>query len=183
MSPIAPLPTITETTPQMGTIPTVTTPLPITCFTPKMENRSFYQTWERPLNLLPPSSPIDSILVDLVQRQRDLFLGGSLREIVIGPYSPSLEALLNPARSNSVHPLISVMSSLLEKTSLRGFPEKVAALFLMNCLTQWRIMLSEETYNNLPEWFVPGVSQLLVPHRIWVDHVSTRNYQLIDYPI
>jgi len=111
---------------------------------------------------------VDNILIGLLQRQRGLAISGNSREIVIGPYSPSLKALLNPEKSNAVHPVASVITSLLQRTVLRAVPEKVAALFVM----KWQILPSEETYNNLAEWHIPRAPQLLIPHPIWVDQVS-----------
>jgi hypothetical protein len=171
-SPIIPPTLMNETIPQMDPTPTVTAPVPISYDIPPTVNHSSLPAWELPLRLVPPTGPVDSILIGLLQRQRGLAISGNSREVVIGPYSPSLKALLNPEQSNSVHPVASVITSLLQRTALRGLPEKVAALFVMNHLSQWQILPSEETYNNLPEWHVPRASQLLTPHAIWIDQVS-----------
>ena len=172
-SPIIP-PTMTnDTIPQMDPAPLITAPVPISYDPTPIANQPSLPPWELPLRLVPPTGPVDSILIGLLQRQRGLAISGNPREIVIGPYSPSLKALLNPEQSNSVHPIASVITSLLHRTALRGLPEKVAALFVINHLCQWQILPTEETYNNLPEWHVPRASQLLKPHPIWVDQVST----------
>ena len=166
-----------KTIPQMDPVPTVNPPVPISYDIPTMVNQPSLQTWELPLRLVPPTGPVDSILICLLQRQRGLAINGNSREIVTGPFSPSLKALLNPEQSNSVHAVASVISSLLQRTALRGLPEKAAVLFVMNHLSQWQILPSEKTYSNLPEWNVPRVSQLLTPHPIWIDHVSVRIVQ------
>jgi hypothetical protein len=161
-----------ETIPQMKAVQVVSPPVPVSYDLPTVENQPSHQTWELPLRLVPPTGPVDSILMGLLQRQRRLAINGSPREIVIGPYSPSLKALLNPEQSNMAHPVASIITNLLQRTALRGLPEKAAALFVMNHLSQWQILPSEETYNNLPEWHVPRASQLLTPHPIWIDQVS-----------
>jgi len=166
-----------KTIPQMDPIPAVNPPVPISYDIPTMVNQPSLQTWELPLRLVPPTGPVDSILICLLQRQRGLAINGNSREIVTGPFSPSLKALLNPEQSNSVHAVASVISSLLQRTALRGLPEKAAVLFVMNHLSQWQILPSEKTHSNLPEWNVPRVSQLLTPHPIWIDHVSVRSVQ------
>jgi Domain of unknown function (DUF3425) len=166
-----------ETIPQMDPVPVVNPPVPISYDLPTMVNQPSLQAWELPLRLVPPTGPVDSILICLLQRQRGLAINGNSREIVIGPFSPSLKALLNPEQSDSVHAAASVITSLLQRTALRGLPEKVAVLFVMNHLSQWQILPSEKTYNNLPEWHVPRVSQLLTPHPIWIDQVSVRIVQ------
>jgi hypothetical protein len=166
--------------PPMDPAPLPNPPVPASYEDPAFVNQSSRPAWELPLRLVPPTSSVDSILIGLLQRQRGLALSGSSRESVIGSYSPSLKALLNPEQSNSVHPVTSVISSLLQRTALRGLPEKVAALFLVYRLSQWQILPSEETYNNLPEWHVPRASQLFTPHPIWVDQVSIK-YSYFNY--
>jgi hypothetical protein len=161
-----------ETNPQMEPTPVVTAPVPISYDTAPPVSQPSLPTWELPLRLVPPTGPVDSILIGLLQRQRGLAISGNSREIVIGPYSPSLKALLHPEKSNAVHPVASVITSLLQRTVLRAVPEKVAALFVMNHLCQWQILPSKETYNNLAEWHIPRAPQLLIPHPIWVDQVS-----------
>jgi Domain of unknown function (DUF3425) len=173
-SPIIPPAMINETIPQMDPAPVVNPPAPTSYDIPALVNQPSLQVWELPLRLVPPTGPVDSILIGLLQRQRGLAISGNSKELVIGPYSPSLKALLNPEQSNSVHPVASVISSLLQRTALRGLPEKVAALFVMHHLSQWQILPSEETYNNLAEWHTPRASQLLTPHPIWIDQVSSR---------
>ncbi|KAE9378157.1 hypothetical protein N431DRAFT_366476 [Stipitochalara longipes BDJ] len=171
-SPIIP-PTMTnEAIPQMDPTPTVSASVPISYDVPTVTTQPSLPAWELPLRLVPPTGPVDSILIGLLQRQRGLAISGNPREIVIGPYSPSLKALLNPEQSNTVHPVASVITSLLQRTALRGLPEKVAALFVMNHLCQWQILPSEETYNNLAEWHIPRASQLLTPHPIWIDQIA-----------
>ena len=146
---------------------------------PAFVNHSGTPAWKHPLRLVPPTGPVDSILIGLLQRQRSVAQSGSPKEAVIGSYSPSLKALLNPEHSNSVHPINSVISGLLQRTALRALPEKAAALFVIHHLCQWQILPSEETYGNLPEWHVPRPSQLLTPHPIWIDQVSiSRSSQL-----
>jgi hypothetical protein len=166
-----------EPTPQMDPAPIVNPPILISYDVPAIVNQLSPQAWDLPLRLVPPTGPVDSILIGLLQRQRGLAISGNSRELVIGPYSPSLRALLNPEQSNSVHLVASVISSLLQRTALRGLPEKVAALFVMHHLSQWQILPSEETYNNLAEWHVPRASQLLTPHPIWIDQVSMNFFQ------
>jgi len=171
-SPIIPPAMTNETIPQMDPNPAATAPVPISYDIPPVASKPALPAWELPLRLVPPTGPVDSILIGLLQRQRGLAISGNSRETVIGPYSPSLKALLNSEQSNSVHPIASVITSLLQRTALRGLPEKVAALFVMNHLCQWQILPTEETYSNLPEWHIPRAFQLLTPHPIWIDQVS-----------
>ncbi|CAG8975273.1 hypothetical protein HYALB_00007974 [Hymenoscyphus albidus] len=134
-------------------------------------NQPSLHPWELPLNLLPPTGPVDAILIGLLQRQRRLALEGVTGDELIGPPVPSVQALLHPTRSNEVHPVSSVISNLLQRTTLRGVPEKVAVLFLIYRITQWQISPSQETYNNLPDWFLPRSSQLVTRHPMWASQI------------
>lgn len=129
------------------------------------------QSWEIPLRFVAPTGPVDSIFVSLLQRQRQFALEGTRGTALIGPVSPSLKALVNPEQSNKVHPVASVISNLLQRTSLRSLPEKIAAMVVIYSLVQWQIFPTEETYNNIPEWFTPRASQLFTAHPFWATMV------------
>jgi hypothetical protein len=116
-SPIIPPAMMNEPTPQMDPAPIVNPPVLISYDVPAIVNQLSPQAWDLPLRLVPPTGPVDSILIGLLQRQRGLAISGNSRELVIGPYSPSLRALLNPEQSNSVHLVASVISSLLQRTA------------------------------------------------------------------
>jgi hypothetical protein len=129
------------------------------------------QSWEIPLRFIAPTGPVDSILVSLLQRQRALSLEGTTGIDLIGPISPSLKALLNPEQSHSVHHVASVIANLLQRTSLRSLPEKIAAILIIYSLVQWQISPSQKTYDNIPEWFAPRASQLFTAHPLWATMV------------
>lgn len=130
-------------------------------------------TWNMPLRFVAPTGPLDSILLSLLQRQRGASLEGITGASLIGPTSPSLRALVNPDQSQLVHPVASVLGSLLQRTSLRCLVDKVAAMVVMYSLVQWQISPSQETYNNIPDWYVPRASQHLTPHPIWMTTVTS----------
>jgi hypothetical protein len=132
-------------------------------------------SWEIPLRFLSPTGPVDSILIGLLQRQRALSLEGSPAISLIGPTSPSLKALINPEQSDAVHAVASVISNLLQRTSLKSLPEKIAAMLVIYGLVQWQILPSQETYSNLPDWFTPRASQLFTAHPVWSTLVSLRS--------
>jgi hypothetical protein len=64
-----------------------------------------------------------------------------------------------------------VISNLLQRTALRGLPEKVAPLFIMYRLCQWQILPSLEMFNNISEWYKPRSSQFVTPHPIWATQI------------
>lgn len=128
-------------------------------------------SWKLLLRLLPPTCPVDYLLINLVQRQRSLLASGVAKAEVIGPYHPSLRALAYPDQTWNGNAISTLIANLLLRTSLPGFAEKAAFLFVMYHLAQWQIAPSAETYNNLPEWHTPRASQLLTPHPIWVTQI------------
>lgn len=130
------------------------------------------QSWEIPLRFVAPTGPVDSIFVSLLQRRRQIALEGTSGIALIGPASPSLKALVNPEQSNNVHPVASVISNLLQRTSLRSLPEKIAAMLIIYSLVQWQISPTEETYNNIPEWFTPRASQQFTAHPFWATMIA-----------
>jgi len=135
-------------------------------------NQPSLSAWKFPLCLVEPNGPIDSILIGLNESQGSLAPSGTRGTLVIGPFSPSFKALLNPEYSNSVHPVTSVTSNIPHMLPFRGLPMRAAALFVSYHFSQWQIFPSEATYNNLPEWHVPRASQLITPRPIWVDQVN-----------
>jgi hypothetical protein len=128
--------------------------------------------WELPLQFIPPTGPVDAILIGVLDRQKSLARSGASGPHLIGPLQPSLTALVNPERSNEVHPVASVLSNLLQRTTLRSLTEKAAALFVMYRLCQWQIAPSLETFRNIPDWFAPQSSQFFTPHPIWVTQIA-----------
>jgi hypothetical protein len=134
---------------------------------PAFANQPSLHSWELPLRFVPPTGPVDSILIGLLQRQRSLALSGTTEAALIGPYHPNLRGLVNLEDSASTHPISSVLADLIRRTQLKGLAEKSAALYVIYRLTQWQISPSAETYNNLPDWYGPRASQLLTGHPIW----------------
>ena len=135
-------------------------------------NQSPQPAWSIPLRLVPPTSPFDSILLGLIQRQKSLANNGADETVVTGPHQPSMKALLySDHPNNKSHPISTVISNLLHKTALRDLPEKAAILYLMYRFTQWQILPSSSTYNALPDWQTPRVTQLITPHPAWVSQI------------
>ncbi|KAH8685757.1 hypothetical protein BGZ60DRAFT_523038 [Tricladium varicosporioides] len=159
--------------PAMQYMPTMA-PAPLATSMPTMSsflNQPSRHSWELPLRFLPPTGPVDAILIGILQRQRSLALSGTTGETLTGPTQPSLQALIHPERSNEIHPIASVISGLLQRTALRGLAEKVGALFVIYRLTQWQISPNLTTFNNLPEWHQPRSSQYVTPHPIWATQI------------
>lgn len=127
--------------------------------------------WELPLRLLPPSCPVDHLIIGIVQRQRSLLAAGAPKAEVVGPYHPSLRILAYPDQTEDGNALSTLIANLLNRTPLPGLPERAACLLAVYHLVQWQIAPSPETYGNLPEWHKPGASQLITPHPIWVTQI------------
>ncbi|PVH68209.1 hypothetical protein DL98DRAFT_368531, partial [Cadophora sp. DSE1049] len=123
--------------------------------------------WELSLQFLPPTGPVDSILIGLLQRQRSIATQSTPGSLLVGPYHPDLRALVNPEMSNNIHPVVSTISNLFQRIEYAGFAEKTAALFLVYHFVQWQILPTMETYHNMPDWFCPRHSQLVTAHPFW----------------
>lgn len=145
---------------------------------PYFVNQPPPHTWELPLQFVPPTGPVDSILIGLLQRQRNMALSGARGAALIGPYYPNLRGLLNLEDSVSTHPVSSVLADLIRRTQLKGLAEKAAALYVIYRLTQWQISPCAETYNLLPDWYGPRASQILTGHPIWSTLVSLSSFEI-----
>jgi hypothetical protein len=128
--------------------------------------------WELPLRLIPPSCPVDHLLIGIVQNLRGLIAAGASEAEVLGPYHPSLRIIAYPDQSEDGNALSTLIANLLQRTQLIGLPEKAACMFVMYHLAQWQIAPSPETYSNLPEFHKPRASQLLTPHPIWASQIT-----------
>ncbi|KAH6674331.1 hypothetical protein B0J14DRAFT_480362, partial [Halenospora varia] len=174
MSPAMQLPIRNDISMSMQYMPAMTS-VPLATSMPTMSssflNQPSRHSWELPLRFLPPTGPVDAILIGILQCQRSLALNGTAGESLTGPVQPSLQALIRPERSNETHPVASIISSLLHRTALRGLAEKVGALYVIYRLTQWQITPNIRTFNNLPEWHQPRSSQYITPHPIWVTQI------------
>lgn len=135
-------------------------------------NQPSLLTWELPLRFISPTGPVDSILIGLLQRQRNLALSGAAGIALTGPYHPNMRGLLNSEDSTSNHPVSSILADMIRRTRLKGFAEKAAALYIIYRLMQWQISPSAETYDNLPDWYGPRASQFLTGHPMWSTLVS-----------
>lgn len=137
-----------------------------------MSNGIGRPAWELCLQFLPPTGPVDSILIGLLQRQRSIATQSTPSSLMTGPYHPDFRALLNPEVPNNFHPVMSIVSSLFQRIEYTGFAEKAAALFLVYHFVQWQILPTMETYHNLPDWYCPRPSQMVTAHPFWTSLVS-----------
>lgn len=80
---------------------------------------------------LPPTCPLDRILLDFLSSRRGMIADGAPEEIVLGPTKPSVKAFLNPEIANTVHRLSAVMFEVLSTFPYVRLPEKLAFFFLM----------------------------------------------------
>lgn len=80
---------------------------------------------------LPPTCPLDRILLDFLSSRKDMIMDGVPEETVIGPSKPSVKAFLHPEMTDSVHRLSGVMSEVLSTFPYVRTPEKLAFFFLM----------------------------------------------------
>ena len=127
-----------------------------------------------PLNM-PPTSPLDSLLLDFLNSCRQQIAAGVSTRDVAGPQYPSLVALHDPnvARNNvACHPLSALLIDILSKfPAISQLPERVAVLYIMFLIVRWQICPCEPCYQRLPDWMKPTKEQLETSHPAWCDHV------------
>ncbi|TAQ90970.1 hypothetical protein B7494_g695 [Chlorociboria aeruginascens] len=131
--------------------------------------------WEVPVQVLPSLGLVNSILIGLVQDQKNLGVNGGTVAEMIGPYYASLRTLLYPdenvQRTSLSHPIPTILSKLILQTGLRGITARAARLVTMHRLVQWQIYPSETTYSHLTNWQSPQASQLITSHPDWTSYI------------
>ena len=135
-------------------------------------NQPSLHIWELPLRFAPPKDPLENILINVIQHQRCLAVGGTRGTALTGPSKISLKPLLCLEPSTSTHPVLFILSGLLRALTHRGLPEKVGNLIIMYPVFQWQISPTVETYNNLPEYYTPLASQVVTPHPAWITYIG-----------
>jgi hypothetical protein len=85
-----------------------------------------------PTRNIPPSCPLDSILLEFLSSRQQLVAQGVPSAVVVGPPYPSILPLLNPEKKIEAHPLTRVFADILGSFEmLSKLPEQVAILYVM----------------------------------------------------
>ncbi|KAI9866196.1 MAG: hypothetical protein M1813_001757 [Trichoglossum hirsutum] len=138
-----------------------------------------------PTRNIPPSCPLDSILLEFLSSRQQLVAQGVPSAVVVGPPYPSILPLLNPEKKIEAHPLTRVFADILGSFEmLSKLPEQVAILYVMFLVMRWQISPTQENYDRVPDWITPRPSQLLTMHPIWVDYLpwpKMRDVLVRDY--
>ncbi|KAK1763982.1 hypothetical protein QBC33DRAFT_572924 [Phialemonium atrogriseum] len=119
----------------------------------------------------PSTCPLDEILLDFLSSRRDMLSKGVSLESVAGPEKPTVKALFTAELATPVHPLSGIMSRVLSTFPCVGEPEKLAFFYLMCQTMRWQISPTKENYFAMPTWLRPTVTQIAVPHAIWIDNI------------
>ncbi|KAF1984623.1 hypothetical protein K402DRAFT_413822 [Aulographum hederae CBS 113979] len=105
---------------------------------------------------LPPTCPLDKILLDFLSTHRAMVADGMHVENVVGPEKPTAKMFIYPELASSVHGLSRVMSEILST-----FPYTM----------RWQISTTRENYIAMPSWLRPTATQIAVPHAAWLDNI------------
>ncbi|KAI1388840.1 uncharacterized protein F4822DRAFT_404115 [Hypoxylon trugodes] len=125
-----------------------------------------------PIKNVPPTCPLDSLLLDFLQERRQRAAEGVPAREVVGPRYPSVSSLLNPANSVFSHPLSKVFTDILAAfPGISTLPERVAVLYYMFLVMRWQVSPTQENFDLLPSFAQPTAAQLSTPHPAWIDHL------------
>jgi hypothetical protein len=128
--------------------------------------------WRFNIVFTPPTGPVDSILLGLLQRQRAFANESTPGSSPIGPYYPDLRAFTSLEMPSKTYTIASVIAEMFLRVGFRSLAEKVGMAFLVYHFCQWQIWPHVDTYSSLPEWFRPRPSQISTVHPIWTTIVS-----------
>ncbi|RDW92272.1 hypothetical protein BP5796_01666 [Coleophoma crateriformis] len=129
-------------------------------------------SWELPIRTLPPTGPIDNIIISLVQQQQNKIVNGDDVLSTIGPHQPSMNAIVYSDQTATSHHISTILSDVLKNTALQRIPERAAALHFLYRLVQWQIYPSKSTYDQLLDWQIPRTTQIITPHPAWADYIA-----------
>jgi len=119
---------------------------------------------------MPPQSPVENMLIAVVQYQRNMAVSGTVGVSLRGPLRPSLKTLFEPQHPS--HPIVYILSNLVRATTYRSLSEQLGTFLVLYTLFQWQVTHNYETYINLPEWYRPTAAQLSIPHPSWVSYLG-----------
>ena len=142
---------------------------------PSLTNSAFAESshpWAALPKNLPPTCPLDGILLKFLHSRRQEPSNGVPRGPLGGPAYPSVSSLLSPSSAGGVDPLSQVMVDIISKfPGICGLPEQVGILMNMFWFMRWCVSPTPEHYERIPEWSRPRPWQLFEEHAAWMDYV------------
>ncbi|KAH7131718.1 hypothetical protein B0J13DRAFT_678753 [Dactylonectria estremocensis] len=128
-----------------------------------------------PFSVLPShqssTCPLDQILLDFLTSQRNAIASGQSILTIVGPQKPTVAALIDDSRVDSVHPLSGIMSRVLSTFPFVELPERLAFFYLMSHTMRWQIHSTKENYEAMPSWLRPTVTQITTTYPMWIDNI------------
>ncbi|KAH7083506.1 hypothetical protein BKA63DRAFT_154158 [Paraphoma chrysanthemicola] len=120
---------------------------------------------------VPPTCPLDRLLLNLLQSRADMVTHGLSTETVLGPAKGVVIGFLDQSLTTTVHPISRIISEILSTFPNIALPEKMGMFYKMHLTIRWQISPTPETYNQMPLWLRPTVTQITVPHAAWIDNI------------
>ncbi|KAI1127315.1 hypothetical protein F5Y10DRAFT_195737 [Nemania abortiva] len=157
---------------------------------PSHSPQGSYVHFEGPIKHIPPTGPVDTLLLGLMQERRQRVARGESTLDVMGPEEPSIYYLLNPDLDIPSHDkgfLTKVSADIMSKFSaLDQLPERVAVLYVVYHLMRWQINPTQENFDQLPPFSIPVGIQYSKPHPPWMDYIpfpKMREYFVHNYDV
>ncbi|KAH7127303.1 hypothetical protein EDB81DRAFT_889107 [Dactylonectria macrodidyma] len=140
-----------------------------------MESSHSHTASSPPFSVLPAhqssTCPLDQILLDFLKSSRNAISSGQSIQTVVGPQKPTVAALIDDGRVDSVHPLSGIMSRVLSTFPFVELPERLAFFYLMSHTMRWQIHSTKENYESMPSWLRPTVTQITTAYPMWIDNI------------
>ncbi|KAJ5895493.1 BZIP transcription factor [Penicillium taxi] len=119
---------------------------------------------------VPPTCPLDKLLLDLIGSHRDMIARNIPPDIVLGFRQPCVKALIAPEQYKHAHVGV-VISDILTRFPGFGQFERMAFFYIMNLTIKWQTLASKEHYLAMPRWLRPTLTQTQIPHPMWIDNI------------
>ncbi|THY26957.1 hypothetical protein D6D01_04260 [Aureobasidium pullulans] len=133
---------------------------------------------------LPATCPLDHILLGCLQTSQTALSDGASPKFVTGPQKASVRGFLEVQPNSSVHSISKVMCEVMLTFPSVGKAEQLALFYLMHRTMRWMVVPEQKSYESMPEWLRPTVTQITVPHAAWIDNVPWPGVRdrIITYP-
>jgi hypothetical protein len=128
--------------------------------------------WTMLPNISKPTVFIDQVLEGILHHGTQLSpleitteLSSSVGAAVTGVLSPGVMITKFPLCARVAKWMISDFGKVFSE----DFPDFIGLLYVIYAWIRWRVVQTEKSYSDLPEWMKPNHQQIQSPHAMWID--------------
>jgi hypothetical protein len=128
--------------------------------------------WMMLPNISKPTVFIDQVLESIMHHGTQLSPLEITTELS-SSVGAAITAVLSPGLTITKFPLCARvatwMTSDFGKDFAADFPDFIGLLYVIYAIIRWRVVPTEQSYGDIPEWMKPNRQQIQSPHALWID--------------